>query len=144
MKEIDIISRLGKKTNDIKHFKQFLPLNIEIIIEHFAGSFAVSKYYVKNNICVNVHINDNDEQLFYIYKHYKEFISMRNFIQDNFSGDDWRDYKKSKPGILKLPYNIYFLNEYCNSFFIRGALHRIIKSKIYNETEKKILDTMII
>ena len=84
MKEIDIISRLGKKTNDIKHFKQFLPLNIEIIIEPFAGSFAVSKYYVKNNICINVHINDNDNVLFYIYKNYKNYINMRNFIQDNF------------------------------------------------------------
>ena len=144
MKEIDIISRLGKKTNDIKHFKQFLPLDIEIIIEPFAGGFAVSKYYVKNNICVNVHINDNDEQLFYIYKHYKDYIGMRNFIQDKFIGEDWRDYKKLKPCILELPYNTYLLNYYCNHFIYRGALHTLRLSRIYNETEKKILDTALI
>ena len=50
MREIDIILRLGKKMNDIKHFKQFLPLDIDIVVEPFAGSFSVSKYYVKNNI----------------------------------------------------------------------------------------------
>ena len=142
MKEIDIISRLGKKTNDIKHFKQFLPLNIEIIIEPFAGGFAVSKYYVKNNICVNVHINDNDEQLFYIYKHYKDYIGMRNFIQDNFIYG--YDYKKLKPCILELPYNIHLLNNYCDNFIIRGIIHKNIKSRIYNETEKNILDTALI
>ena len=141
MREIDIILRLGKKMNDIKHFKQFLPLDIDIVVEPFAGSFSVSKYYVKNNICINVHINDNDNVLFYIYKNYKNYINMRNFIQDNLATCKPNELKNN---ILSLPYDKKFLDYYIQNFIIRGNLHKIIKSRIFNQVEIAILEKSII
>ena len=47
VKEINIIRRLGSKQNDIKYFKHLLPIDCKIIIEPFAGSFAISKFFIK-------------------------------------------------------------------------------------------------
>lgn len=61
------LSRLGNKQNDIKYFKDHLPLDSKIIIEPFAGSFAVIRniYY---DIKYKRVINDKDESWFGILR----------------------------------------------------------------------------
>ena len=147
MKEIDIISRLGKKTTDIKHFDKYLiTTNIETIVEPFAGSFAVSKYYVKNMFNGSIHINDFDKTLIYIYKNYKEYIKLRDEIQNDLL--DWNINKVyARQQIIEIKqrkYNEILINEYIKTFFIRGNIHNIIKSKKYNTIEQNILNTSTI
>ena len=143
MKEIDIISRLGKKTTDIKHFDKYLiATKIETIVEPFAGSFAVSKYYVKNIFGGSIHINDLDKTLIYIYKNYKEYIKLRNEIQNDLL--DWIINKVcTKDQIIEIKkkkYNEILINEYIKNFIIRGGLHKSLKSKKYSTIEQNILD----
>ena len=70
------ISRLGSKQKDIKHFVQFLPVDVKTVIEPFGGLFAVIRniYYedkYKKIVC------DNDPNwckvLFDIKNNYDEF-----------------------------------------------------------------------
>ena len=35
------VSYFGNKTNDIKHFKEFLPYESKIIVEVFGGGFSL-------------------------------------------------------------------------------------------------------
>ena len=147
MKEIDIISRLGKKTTDIKHFDKYLiATNIETIVEPFAGSFAVSKYYVKNIFGGSIHINDLDKTLIYIYKNYKEYIKLRNEIQNDLL--DWIINKVcTKDQIIEIKkkkYNEILINEYIKNFIIRGIMHKSIISQKYSTIEQNILDTSTI
>ena len=46
VKTINIIRRIGSKQNDLKHFKQFLPLDVETVAEPFGGSFAVINFFL--------------------------------------------------------------------------------------------------
>ena len=64
---------MGSKTNDIKYFKNLLPMDVENVIEPFGGSFAVIRT-IYNNDKYNKFINDNDPDLFYVYQHPNELI----------------------------------------------------------------------
>ena len=66
---------------------------------------------------------------------------MRNFIQDNLATCKTNELKNN---ILSLPYDKNFLDYYIQNFFIRGNLHKIIKSRIYNKVEIAILEKSII
>jgi len=45
VKYTNIIKRIGSKQTDIEFFKHMLPIDVDIIVEPFAGSFAVSKFF---------------------------------------------------------------------------------------------------
>ena len=45
----NIITRIGSKQNDIKFFKQYLPLDVKTVVEPFAGSFAGSSSVVASS-----------------------------------------------------------------------------------------------
>ena len=142
MKEIDIISRLGKKTQDIKYFDKYLITDdINIIVEPFAGSFAVSKYYVKNGYHNIIHINDNDDELYYIYHHYKDYIKLRNAIQIKLvRWIDKKIYTKDQISIIKkMKYNEHLINYYIKNSIIHGHIHHLTKSTSYNQYEQLIL-----
>ena len=62
-----LFGRFGNKTNDIKHFKHLLPLDVKIVVEPFGGTFAVTRIIYNDDKYVN-YVNDNDETLYYIYK----------------------------------------------------------------------------
>lgn len=53
------LGRLGNKKNDIKYFKKYLPLDVETVIEPFAGTFAVIRM-IYNDPKYKKHINDLD------------------------------------------------------------------------------------
>ena len=69
------VGRLGSKKNDIKNFIKHLPLDSEIIIEPFAGSFQVIKKVYNDDKYQKI-INDNDKDLINLYldikKNYKD------------------------------------------------------------------------
>ena len=66
---------------------------------------------------------------------------MRNFIQDNLATCKPNELKNN---ILSLPYDKKFLDYYIQNFIIRGNLHKIIKSRIFNQVEIAILEKSII
>lgn len=68
-----LIQRIGSKTNDIKYFREYLPLDIKNVVEPFGGSFAVIRdvYYDDK---YNKFVNDLDPELYYVYKHTNELI----------------------------------------------------------------------
>ena len=70
-----LFGRLGNKTNDIKHFKHLLPLDIKTIVEPFGGTFAVTRI-VYNDKKFKKYVNDNDETLFKIYSDPKKYSKM--------------------------------------------------------------------
>ena len=82
-KELNVISRLGNKENDIKYFSHLLPLDVKTVVEPFAGSFAVSKFFYKDPNQYKFHINDKNEVLFLgrekkeVLKEIKKFIRNR-------------------------------------------------------------------
>lgn len=62
----------GNKQNDIKYFDKYLPMDIDIVVEPFGGSFAVirNKYYDIRKY--NRVINDNDINI------YNQYILIRD------------------------------------------------------------------
>jgi site-specific DNA-adenine methylase len=58
-----LFSITGNKRQDIKHFKDYFPDNINYVVEPFCGSSAVAFYLNKNS-----HLNDSDEFLIKTYK----------------------------------------------------------------------------
>ena len=73
----NIITRIGSKQNDLKFFKQYLPLDVKTVVEPFAGSFAVIKHFYVDLNRYDFHINDNDETLQYLYHNPQALIDMR-------------------------------------------------------------------
>lgn len=69
-----LISRIGSKTNDIKFFKELLPMDIKTIVEPFGGSFALIRdVYFEDKY--KKYVNDLDPNLYYIYTHIDDLIN---------------------------------------------------------------------
>jgi len=152
-KELNIINRIGSKTNDIKHFKHLLPLNVSTIVEPFGGSFAVIKHFYKDCNKYKFHINDNDEHLYYRYKNYKDLIDLCLKIQDHYKatyGVDKLENEKDKGYLIFKNWVVnYNAHESLKDFilreqFIRGSCYKAVKSKLYSKTEANILDNALI
>ena len=45
VKYTNMIRRIGSKQTDIKYYQHMLPIDVDIIVEPFGGSFAVSKFW---------------------------------------------------------------------------------------------------
>jgi site-specific DNA-adenine methylase len=65
-KSSNLISRLGNKEIDFKHFKHLLPTNCLNIVEPFGGTFAIIRlFYYEDKY--NKYVNDSDYNLYYRY-----------------------------------------------------------------------------
>ena len=142
VKTINIIRRIGSKQNDLKHFKHLLPLDVETVVEPFGGSFAVIKFFYKDINKYKFHINDLDENLFYIYKHFEDYLEALEIVNEAY--EKLEGYNYSKGTILKEIINELNINnnikEYIKSnFIIRGSMFKPLKNKNYDENEKQIL-----
>lgn len=86
MKDQILFGRLGNKTNDIKYFKEYLPLDIKNIVEPFGGTFSISRI-IYNDDKYNIFVNDSDTDLYEIYKNPQEYsdycIKMNNYAIKN-------------------------------------------------------------
>ena len=122
-------SRLGNKTLDIKFFKEYLPYNdVEIVIEPFCGSFAVSRIcynddkYIKhlNDFDVNIYnLLNNIDDYITIHKKYTEIL--KNHVKNNDLTLKFCDngLKAIKNEISNIPIHGKSL---VDIFFIRGMM----------------------
>lgn len=80
-KEHILFGRLGNKENEIKYFKEYLPLDAINIVEPFGGTFAIIRVVYKDDK-YNKFVNDTDPAIYYIYTHPEEYsnfsIKMNN------------------------------------------------------------------
>ena len=143
-KSINIIRRIGSKQNDIKHFKDLLPLEVATVVEPFGGSFAVSKFFYKDIYKYKFHINDFDPALFYIYKHFEEYLNeilKLELIFKNLEGDYIG--KQLKELIIKSNIDPYMIDYIIHNYFVRGNLFKATMNKNYDENERNILNNAL-
>jgi site-specific DNA-adenine methylase len=78
---VQLFGRLGNKTTDIKHFKQYLPTDNKMVIEPFGGSFAViRKEYADDKY--KKYVNDNDQILYKIYTNFDKYSKLSKDFND--------------------------------------------------------------
>jgi site-specific DNA-adenine methylase len=135
----NIINRIGSKTNDIKSFVQYLPLDVEIIVEPFAGSFSVSKCFYKDVEKYEFHINDLDETLFFIYNNFEEMINIYKKLLKIFNERYINNYKEFHKYFKELEMNEHIKTYINNSYFVRGSLFKTLKKFNPNPYEIDIL-----
>lgn len=143
-RKITLINRLGNKTNDIKFFYKYMPLDdVKIIVEPFAGAYAISSRFYNADKKYIFHINDIDEVLYYFYKNSKELIKYRQLINDYGKLLDKQVAgKKVKTFINNMPVNDNMKTYFINSFLIRGSMFKPIKADTieYNKNDLEILN----
>lgn len=76
-----LFGRMGSKDNDIKFFKELLPLDVDCVCEPFAGSFAVTRIIYSDDKYKKC-LNDNDSKLFAIFRHPLEYLEKRNKFKE--------------------------------------------------------------
>ena len=76
MKEQILFGRLGNKTNDIKYFKDLLPMDVKTVIEPFGGTFAVSRIVYNDDKYKKI-VNDNDPQISEIYNNPDKYMELK-------------------------------------------------------------------
>lgn len=117
MKPINLIGRLGNKQNDIKYFKDKLPIDVVNVIEPFGGSYAVIRnIYMDDKY--NKFVNDNDTELYNIYTHsteYAEYCKTMNEMAKKHIINDCVNKKNfmedvSSNNLDKSPYFNYWKN----------------------------------
>jgi len=73
MPRSNLITRTGSKQNDIKFFKELLPMNVKYVVEPFGGSFAVVRdVYMDDKY--KKYVNDLDPNLYYVYTHPEKLV----------------------------------------------------------------------
>lgn len=133
-----IISRLGSKTNEIKYIKEYFP-DFLIVVEPFAGTFALSKYiYSLHGFSKKYHINDNDDNLFYIDEYEKELNNFYKFF-DGISNYD----RKNKINDFKYTDDI-FKKEIIKRCVIKNNIVRTNKTQHDDKPTKQILKNSLL
>lgn len=136
MRDLQLFGRLGNKTNDIKHFKHLLPLDVINVVEPFGGTFAVIKN-IYNSTNYIKYVNDNDPGLFAIYNDPNGFAYytlqmnelMKSFIYDKTTKNNLVDFDKFYEHIEELGYDQDpFYNEWKNHHQIRGKMLHYLKT----------------
>lgn len=127
-----LIKRIGAKDNDIKFFIHLLPENVETVIEPFGGSFAVCRrVYCDDKY--KKHVNDTDNELFYLYnnphelKEISEYIN--SLINDKINNSEIKKIVKDK--YEDSPFYNYIMNNY----FLRGSICKKTPTEQYNDDE---------
>lgn len=117
--KLSFITRMGSKTNDIKFFKELLPLDIKIVVEPFGGSFAVIRDIYHDKKYKKI-VNDTDPVMFYLYKNpteLKKAYEIWNAIEKkNIST------KEKKEELMQTNLNEYLKQYIINSHIIRGSI----------------------
>ena len=144
VKEINIIRRIGSKQNDIKHFKHLLPLDCKTIVEPFGGSFAVSKFFYTDINKYNFHINDKDDDLFYVYKNYKLYLDVLPDLFKCVSNGETKDsFTRYKEYMNNLDIDDRIKTYITNNYVIRGVIVKLTIGN-YCKAEYDILDNATI
>jgi site-specific DNA-adenine methylase len=139
MKDIILFGRLGNKTNDIKYFKEYLPLDVKNVVEPFGGTFAVIRN-VYDDKKYKKYVNDNDEILFKIYTHSEDYskmsIEFNNIASNNLNENGNTIYENVINEIQKIEqskkYDQDLINYWKTEKIIRGRLIKVIKNKNMN------------
>lgn len=133
MGKAHIISRVGSKTNDIKYFKDLLPMDVKIVVEPYGGSFAVIRD-VYGDKKYKKYVNDLDDELYYVYENPDELIegykkwNIINGIENLYTKDKLIKFNK-----LKL--NESIKNYITQNVTVKGT---ITNSKNVNDTEEDL------
>lgn len=146
LKEVQLFGRLGSKVNDIKYFKDYLPLDCKIVCEPFGGAFAVSRM-IYDDDKYEKYVNDTDPLLYAIYTHPEEYFEFSNKINDITKKhlhnnivhhkDCHEEISKDETIDKNSPYYTYFMKEK----LIRGKMIKTIKNYVcttFINTMKKI------
>jgi len=145
-KEIHLICRYGNKETDIKFFKHLFPPNVQTIVEPFAGSFAVSKYMYDDN--KKYHINDLDEDLFYIYQNHQNYKNFLLQIKEDAKNYDLRRNGKKEGAKFLQDIKLKNYDEKLLKHFIKHCVTSysvwVTKSTNYNKNENQILNNATI
>ena len=142
VKTINIIRRIGSKQNDIKYFNHLLPLEVETVVEPFGGSFAVINFFYKDINKYKFHINGLDEDLYYIYTHFKEYLQAFDIINEFYNKLEGYNYEKGikiKAYIDELKINDIIKEYIKTNFIVRGNMFKSLKNTNYDENERSIL-----
>ena len=94
VKEINIIRRIGSKQMDLKHVSKYQPLDVKQVVEPLGGSDAVSKFFHRDIKKYYFHINDLDEEIYYLYNNYKECLDVLNHLFTKFDKTQGRNVKE--------------------------------------------------
>ena len=147
-KYINIIRRHGNKEDDIKYFIDLLPLDAKCIVEPFGGSFAVIRKVYTDINKYNLHINDTDPDLFYIYKNFNEYIdditSLSHKYKNDFHHGDSYYTKEFKNYVENVDINKHIKHYILNSHFIKGVMFKPLNNTNYNPVQKLILENSMI
>ena len=149
VKCINIITRIGSKQNDIKYFKHLLPVDVETVVEPFAGSFAVIKYFYTDINKYKFHINDIDKILYYMYIHFEDLINMKIRLSNLYdeiciANPKYIKEISFKPNVENMEMHDYLKQYVLDNMFIRGCKFKGVKGQNYNEAEKEILKHALI
>jgi site-specific DNA-adenine methylase len=128
----NLIQRTGSKTNDIKYFIDYLPVNVKNVVEPFGGSFAVIRD-VYSDKKYKKYVNDADDNLYYIYKHPNELI--KAFEAWNIINDKKIFATKKKEIFMKTKFNEAVKKIVIDSSIVRGL---ITNSKNLEDADKDI------
>ena len=140
----NIISRLGNKEQDIKHFKHLLPTDVKTVVEPFGGSFAVIKHFYKDCSKYKFHINDTDETLFYMFRNYQYVLNITHALSDMYYEHFYKKHYEFKKLFDYLELKPEVRTYICKTNFIRGNIFKCPKFyDRYNPIEKQILDNAL-
>jgi len=135
-KQTILFGRMGNKTNDIKHFKHLLPMNIKNVVEPFGGSFAVTRI-IYSEEKYKKFVNDNDEILYHIYKNPDKYAKMSrelNEIAKNTINENGNViHKKFISKIQDNDYDEKFLDYWKTEKIIKGRIIKTTKNVNYSE-----------
>jgi site-specific DNA-adenine methylase len=93
---------LGNKWKDIKDFCLFFPhpLSYDKLIEPFGGSFALTRWFGQNfgqKDLFSYYVNDIDKNLYFVYKHPKNFLKILDKYKDKTQKEIKEEYNQECP-----------------------------------------------
>lgn len=129
-----LFGRLGSKENDIQYIIDYLPTNINSVIEVFGGGFSlIRKVYSDNLDEYKLYVNDLDNLLYKVYCNYNEYsklaIELNEFVRLEqlnkvLTKDTIRKIDENKE------YDKDFISFWKGEKVIRGSIIKVIKNPI--------------
>jgi len=119
-----LIGRMGSKTNDIKFFKHLLPMDVNIVVEPFGGSFAVIRD-IYNDKKYEKYVNDTDTELFFIYQNPELLIESYELVNNIIKVFYNQGIKKVIEEIGKLEIHSAIKNYLLKNQIVRGYVAKI-------------------